>query len=68
MAVSQEVFAEAKTVRQTTAAYAARSLERDILLVACGLCVAVFTKGLSAVEDRVSLFQGVAEKPVVEAN
>jgi hypothetical protein len=68
MEVSQEVFAEAKTIWQTTHPHAARDSERDILLAACGLCVAVFTKGLSAVADCLSLFSGMAEKCVVEAH
>jgi len=66
--VSQEVCAQAKPLWQTTAAYAARSFERALLLAQNRLCVAVFTKGLSAVEDCLSLFSGVAEKRVVEAH
>jgi hypothetical protein len=62
------VSAQAKTIWQTAGTQSARNLERDILFIAFGLCVAVFTKGLSAVEDCLSLFQGVAQMRVVEAN
>jgi len=62
------VSARAKTIWQTTRTHAARNLERDILLIANRLRVAVFTDGLPAVENRLSLFQGVAEKPLVEAH
>ncbi len=62
------MFAEAKTIRQTARAYAARDFERDILFIKNRLRVAVFAKGLSAVENRLSLFQGVAQTIVVEAH
>jgi len=62
------VFSEAKTIWQTTPTHAARNLERDILLAQNRLCVAIFAKGLSAVENRLSLFSAVAETGVVEEN
>ena len=60
------MFAEAKTIWQTAGTYAAGNLEWNILFTQNRLRVAVFAKRLSAVEDCLSLFQGVAEKPVVE--
>ncbi len=60
------MFSEAKTIWQTAGTHAARDFERDILFAADGLRVAIFAKGLPAVADRLSLFQGVAEKWLVE--
>jgi len=62
------VLSEAKTIWQTAGTHAARNLERDILFIKNRLCVAVFAEGLSAVEDRVSLFSVVAKKRLVEEN
>jgi hypothetical protein len=60
------VSAQAKTIWQTAGTHAARDFERDLLFAQNRLRVAIFTKGLSAVEDRVSLFQGVAQMRLVE--
>jgi len=62
------VFSEAKTFWQTTPTHAARGFERNLLFAQNRLCVAVFTNGLSAVADRLSLFSVVAEKRLVEEN
>jgi hypothetical protein len=62
------VFSEAKTFWQTTPTHAARDFEPDLLFAQNRLCVAVFANGLPTVEDGVSLFSAVAEKPLVEEN
>ncbi len=58
----------AKTIWQSTGTQSARDFERDLLFIKNGLCVAVFAEGLSAVEDRVSLFSAVAQRRLVEEN
>jgi len=62
------VSAQAKTIWQTAGTYSARNFQWDILLITNRLCVAIFAKGLSAVANRLSLFQGVAQRRVVEEN
>lgn len=62
------MFAEAKIIWQTARTRTARDFERDILFIANRLCVAICARRVSAVENRVSLFQGVAEKLVEEAD
>jgi len=62
------VFSEAKTIWQTAGTHATRDFERNILFAQNGLCLAVFTDRLSLLEDCLSLFSPVAEKPLVEEN
>jgi len=62
------VFAKAALLWQTLQARAARDFQCRILSGADRLRVAIPAEGISALENRLSLFQGVARAKLIQAH